>query len=198
MVTASTVPRWGRAGSVSGLRGRRAELKPSRGPSEPPWRCSPARERLCSALYPLGNDSCCPCRAWLCLCRCREAGLAALCSLLLGRPARAPACSLRGRPHEPCRRALKDAYLINGGIFITVYLCPLGGKLPDALLAFITQTSLLLSGSVLLSSVLPQKSAFLLYDADICRICLTAVWKATPMETSAHKVQISVPCYSGY
>lgn len=102
-------------------------------------------------------------------------------------------------PREPCRQALKDAYLINGGIFITVYLCPLGGKLPDVLLAFITQTSLLLSGSVLLSSVLPsQKSSFLLYDVDVCRICLTAVWKATPMETSPRKVQISVPCYSGY
>lgn len=92
------------------------------------------------------------------------------------------------------RQAVKDAYPINGGIFITVYLCQLGGKLPDVSFAFITQTSLLLSGSVLLSSVSPpEKSSFLLRDVDVCRICLRAVWRATSIETSPCTGQISVP-----
>lgn len=92
------------------------------------------------------------------------------------------------------RQAVKDAYPINGGIFITVYLCQLGGKLPDVSFAFITQTSLLLSGSVLLSSVSPpEKSSFLLRDVDVCRICLRAVRRATSIETSPCTGQISVP-----
>lgn len=45
--------------------------------------------------------------------------------------------------------------------------------MPDVSFAFITQTSLVLSGSVLLSGVsVPGKSSFLLRGVDVCGICL--------------------------
>ena len=45
--------------------------------------------------------------------------------------------------------------------------------MPDVSFAFITQTSLVLSGSVLLSGVsLLGKSSFLLHSVDVCGICL--------------------------
>lgn len=82
------------------------------------------------------------------------------------------------------------------GIFITVYLCQLGGKLPDVSFAFITQTSLVLSGSVLLSSVSLWGKAPFFCVVIFVGSALEST-ESNTLEASLHMGQSSVLCCSG-
>lgn len=76
------------------------------------------------------------------------------------------------------------------GIFITVYLCQLGGKLPDVSFAFITQTSLMLSGSVLLSSVSLWGKAPFFCVVIFCGICPREYGEQHPGGKSPHGTEL--------